>query len=101
MAVRRSNGEGLFSVERFVVFGESTWLERHPENVNPLVKSAVYRRCLITGNGLAVRIVGGSGSGKSHFLKLLRKLLPNVETDEATLVRLVLSRYLIIEPRSN
>ena len=71
-------------------FLENQLVVLHPENVNPLGEiRRIYRRCLVTGNGRAVRVVGGSGSGKSHFLKLLRKLLPNVETDEATLVRLV------------
>lgn len=71
-------------------FLENDLVVLHPENVNPLSEiRRLYRRCLVTGNGRAIRIVGGSGSGKSHFLKLLRMLLPNVETDDATLVRLV------------
>lgn len=81
---------GAYLSER-LSFLENDLVILHPENVNPLGEiRRLYRRCQITGNGRAVRVVGGSGCGKSHFLKLLSKLLPNVETDEATLVRFVL-----------
>lgn len=82
--------QGAYLSER-LSFLENDLVVLHPENVNPLGEiRRLYRRCQVTGNGRAVRIIGGSGSGKSHFLELLSKLLPNVETDEATLVRFVL-----------
>jgi hypothetical protein len=78
------------ALEKRQTYLENHLVVLHPENVKPLREiRRLYRRCRVTGNGRAVRIVGGSGSGKTHFLKLLETLLPNTETEEATLVQMV------------
>lgn len=62
----------------------------HPAITRPLNEiQRLYQRCLMTGNGRAIRIICGSGGGKTHFLRLLQKLWPTEETDEATRVRIV------------
>jgi hypothetical protein len=49
----------------------------------------LMKRSISSNKGRAILILCGSGGGKSHFIKLLKRIWPNEDADEATLIRIV------------
>lgn len=78
------------SIEIRQAFVENEMCVLYPEVIRTLNEvKRLMRRSIASGKGRAILILCGSGGGKSHFIKLLKKIWPTEETDTATLVRIV------------
>lgn len=78
------------SIENRQTYVEMEMCVLYPELIRALNEiKRLMRRSLAAGKGRAILILCGSGGGKSHFIKLLKKIWPTEEADTATLVRIV------------
>lgn len=70
-------------------FIETELVVLYPEIVRALNEiKRLMKRSLTSNKGRAIQVLWSSGGGKSHFIRLLKKLWPPEETDAATLVRI-------------